>query len=71
VQFSIKFIAKEKTMYLTVKQAAERLQVSKKTIFRRIADGSLVACRLTNKTLRIDEIDLESYMNKLKTKERL
>ena len=50
-------------MYLTVAQAAERLQVCKKTIFRRIQDGSIPAHSLSSKTLRIDEKDLEAYMD--------
>jgi len=53
-------------MYLTVAQAAERLQVSTKTIFRRIADGSIVAHRLGSRTIRIAEEELERYMEKHK-----
>lgn len=49
-------------MYLTVKQAAEKLQVCKKTIFRRIKDGSLPCIRLGNKTIRIKEEDFQKYI---------
>lgn len=50
-------------MYLTVKQAAERLQVSTKTISRRIEDGSIPVIRLGNKTIRIDENELQRYID--------
>lgn len=50
-------------MYLTVKQAADRLQVSKKTIFRRIDDGSLRAIRLGSRTIRIKEDELQRYID--------
>lgn len=54
-------------MYITVKQAAERLQVSTKTIFRRIEDNSIPVIRLGNKTIRIDESDLQQYIDAHKT----
>lgn len=54
-------------MYLTVKQAAERLQVCNKTIFRRIQDGSIKAFKLGEKTIRIDEAELKRYIESLKT----
>ena len=50
--------------YLTIKQAAERLQVSTKTISRRIADGSLPCVRLGTRTIRIRDVDLNDYINK-------
>ncbi len=53
-------------MYLTVKQAAERLGVCKKTIFRRIASKELPAYKDGPKTLRISEDDLKEYMEKRK-----
>jgi excisionase family DNA binding protein len=49
-------------MYLSIKQAAERLNVCTKTIHRRIADGSIPASRLSAKFIRIDEKDLEAFM---------
>lgn len=48
--------------YITTAEAARRLSVSKKTIYRRIADGSIPACYLTKKTVRIKESDLDAYM---------
>lgn len=53
-------------MYLTVKQASERLQVSTKTIFRRIKDGSITAIRLGPKTIRIEEAELQRYIDSRK-----
>lgn len=50
-------------MYMTVAQAAEKLQVSKKTILRRIADGSLSSHRIGPQTIRIKEEDLDKYLN--------
>jgi excisionase family DNA binding protein len=48
--------------YITTAEAARRLSVSKKTIYRRIADGSIPACYLAKKTVRIKEADLDAYM---------
>ena len=50
--------------YLTIKQAAEKLQVSTKTISRRIEDGSLPCVRLGARTIRIRDVDLNDYINK-------
>ena len=55
-------------MELTVKQAAERLQVSTKTIERRMKDGSIPFYRLGEKLIRISQTDLEAYINKNKQK---
>jgi excisionase family DNA binding protein len=48
--------------YLTVAQAAEQIQVSTKTIFRRIEDGSIRAVKLGPKTVRISVDELDRYM---------
>ena len=53
-------------MYLTVEQAAEKLQVCKKTIFRRIEDGSLKAIKLGAKTVRIEEAELQRFIDSKK-----
>ena len=50
--------------HLTIRQAAERLQVSTKTISRRIDDGSLPCVRLGARTIRIRNVDLNDYINK-------
>lgn len=49
--------------YLSVEHAAERIDVSKKTIFRRIADGSIGAIKLGPKTIRISVEELDRYMD--------
>ena len=49
--------------YLTIIQAAELLQVSTKTILRRIDDGSLPCVRLGARTIRIRNADLNDYIN--------
>ena len=48
--------------YITTAEAAHRLSVSKATIYRRIADGSIPVCRLAAKTVRIKAVDLDAYM---------
>lgn len=54
-------------MYLTIKQAAERLQVSKKTIERRIKDGSIPIIRLGIHSIRIKETDLDAFIDRHKS----
>jgi excisionase family DNA binding protein len=51
-------------MYLTIKQAAEMLGVSRKTIDRRIADGSLKAYHLSKRAVRIDPKDLCAFVER-------
>jgi excisionase family DNA binding protein len=53
-------------MYITIKQAASVLNVSTKTIQRRINDGSLIARKLGTKSVRIDENDLKNYFERQK-----
>jgi len=53
-------------MYLTVSQAAALLQVSRKTIRRRIADGSILAIRIAPNAIRIEPRALESYVDRLR-----
>ena len=53
-------------MLITIRQAAERLSVSTKTIYRRIKDGSLPVVKISEKDYRIDVKDLEAYIEKLK-----
>jgi len=49
--------------FLTIRQAAEKLQVSTKTITRRLQDGSIPCIRLGARTIRIRSSDLEKYIN--------
>lgn len=53
-------------MLLTTRETANRLSVITKTIYRRIAAGSLPAIRLSEKDLRIDEVDLKQFIEKMK-----
>lgn len=53
-------------MMLTVAQAAEKLGVCTKTILRRIASKQLPAYRDGYRTIRIDEKDLNVYLDKRK-----
>ena len=52
-------------MFLTVKQVAERLQVSQGTIYAAINEGKLKAYRFGNRgrgTLRVTEAALQDYL---------
>ncbi|MEA4955895.1 MAG: helix-turn-helix domain-containing protein [Pseudoflavonifractor sp.] len=48
--------------YISPREAAKRLSVCTKTIYRRIADGSLPVYRLSANRLRIKVEDLEKFM---------
>ena len=54
-------------LLITIRQAAERLGVSTKTIYRRIQDKSLPVVKISSKDYRIDVKDLEAYIEKLKS----
>jgi excisionase family DNA binding protein len=47
---------------LKVPEVAKRLGISKRTVWRWIKDGKLKVYRLGEKTIRIDEKDLEAFM---------
>jgi excisionase family DNA binding protein len=49
------------TMY-TVQEAADYLNVSRKTIYKWIKDGSLKAQKLGKRLYRIDEFDLYTFI---------
>lgn len=51
-------------MYLSPKQAAERLGVCRKTIWRHIKAGNLKAYHISAKTIRIDPKDLEEFVER-------
>ncbi|MEQ9190985.1 MAG: helix-turn-helix domain-containing protein [Alphaproteobacteria bacterium] len=53
--------AKPTLALLTVEQTAERLNVCKRTVYRRIKDRELPFVR-TGRLLRIDPVDLERYI---------
>ncbi len=51
-------------MYLSVKQVSERIGVSTRTIFRRIEAGEIPIVRLGTRIIRINESDLDEYIEK-------
>lgn len=48
-----------KTDLLTVSEAAEILRVAPETVRRRVRDGSLPACRLGTRSIRIRSTDVQ------------
>jgi excisionase family DNA binding protein len=55
---------------LTIEQVADRFQVSKQTVRRRIKDGSLKAIKLGYNTIRVEESELENYIRAAQRKEK-
>lgn len=57
------------TKLLTIREAAERLRLNERTIYRYIASGKLRVIRITKgHIVRIDEKDLVQFIKKHKTK---
>lgn len=50
-------------MYYTVKDAAKILGVSSRTLSRYIAAGKVTVHRLTPKTVRIKDTDLDAFLD--------
>lgn len=48
--------------YETLRQAADRLGVSEKTLRRRIADGTLVAYRVGPRLIRVRALDVDALL---------
>lgn len=48
---------------LTVAQTAKYLQLSEKTVRRMIGDGTIPACKLSNRTWRIRPCDIDAYLS--------
>jgi excisionase family DNA binding protein len=48
---------------LSVAQVSTRLQCASSTVRKLIADGELRASRIGNRTIRISETDLHTYLN--------
>ena len=46
---------------LTVSQAAEYLKLSEKTVRRLISDRKILAAKVSNRSWRIKESDIEAY----------
>jgi excisionase family DNA binding protein len=53
---------------LTVEQVAEKLNVSQRTIRRMIASKTIKAFRVGQRTWRIDQADLDAYIEDQKQK---
>lgn len=53
-------------MYISVQEAAKRLDVCEKTIYRRIKDNSLPVIRLSANRIRIDEEDFNQFVSGMK-----
>lgn len=49
---------------LSITQAAERAGVSRDTIRRRIADGTLPAYRVGPKLIRVDAADVDAHLRR-------
>lgn len=52
--------------YIKISQVAERLNVSPNTVYKRVSRGDIPACRI-GRLIRIDERDLEKYMEQNQT----
>lgn len=58
----------EKPALLTVTEAAAYLRISRRTVYRRIADGDLPALRLgPRRPLRILRMELERFCERART----
>ncbi len=53
---------------LTVEQVAQQLGVSDRTIRRMIANKQITAFRVGQRTWRIDQADLDAYIEKQKSR---
>lgn len=53
--------------WITQAQAAERLNVTGRTVRRMIAEGDLPAYRLGSRMLRIDERDVDALLRRIPT----
>lgn len=54
-------------MLITLKEAADRLGVCRKTVYRRIKDGSLPVVKLSTRNFRIATADLEAFIESRKS----
>jgi len=61
-------LMKKKINLLTIKEIAEKLRVSERTIYRYIKSGVLKTIKFSRKATRIAEKDLIQFLKKHKTK---
>ncbi len=57
--------AKHARRLVSISQAARLVDVSPRTIRRRIADGSLTAYRFGPRVIRVDPNDVESFLKRI------
>lgn len=57
----------DRSGYLSLEQAAAHLDVSEKTLRRRIADGTVPAYRLGHRAIRIKITDLDQLLRPIPT----
>ena len=55
-------ISQEKTQLVTMLSAASRLSISKRTLERLVRDGDIVAVRVGERRLAIEEIELARFV---------
>lgn len=48
---------------LSVAQVSAKLQCARSTVRKLVADGELRASRISSRTIRISEVDLQSYLD--------
>ena len=56
------------TNLLTIKEVASRLKMNKFTIYRKVESGELPSVRLGSRAVRVDEKDLNAWIQKRKRK---
>jgi excisionase family DNA binding protein len=59
---------KKKTNLLTIKEVADKLRLSERTVYRYIKAGGLKTIKFSRKATRIAEKDLINFLKKHKTK---
>lgn len=64
---SVTLIVVNNDELLTIEEVADRLKVSKMTVYRYIKSGKLMAYKLEQE-LRVKVVDLDSFLNKRKLK---
>jgi len=48
---------------LSVAQVSAKLQCARSTVRRLVADGELRASRISRRTIRVSEVDLQAYLD--------
>ena len=53
---------------LSPNEIAEALNVSRKTVYRRILDGTIPSIKISHSCVRVEEADYQKYKDSLKKK---